>query len=100
MKISLNTKGFDRVVDKTRKELSKLTQDAHTFFVKETPIRSGNARRSTYTQGNNIVADYPYASRLDEGYSRQSPEGMTNPTVDHIENVLVPKAIRRINSGK
>jgi hypothetical protein len=100
MRIKFDTKGFDKVIDKTKKELDRLTVDAHKFFVAETPIRSGNARRNTGVVGNKIIANYPYAQRLDEGWSNQSPDGMTNPTTEHIEQVLVPRALRRINGGK
>jgi len=101
MKIKFDTKGFNKVVDSAKKEADRLAVDAHKFFVKETPIRTGNARRNTDLLNNNkIVADYAYAQRLDEGWSKQSPEGMTGPTEDHIQNVLIPRALRRINGGK
>lgn len=60
--------------------LKKLPQEAFKEFVKDTPIRSGNARRSTKLSGNTITAGYAYAKRLDEGYSKQAPHGMTTPT--------------------
>lgn len=66
------------------KKVKNLPADAHKVFVQETPIRKGNARRNTKLNKNNIEANYPYAQRLDEGYSKQSPEGMTQPTIDYI----------------
>jgi hypothetical protein len=65
--------------------LDKLPVQAHAVFVKETPIRTGNARRSTKLVKNEIQANYPYASRLDEGYSRQSPKGMSDPTEKFVQ---------------
>lgn len=50
-------------------------------FVANTPVRTGNARRRTSKTTNTIDATYPYAQRLDNGYSRQSPAGMTKPTL-------------------
>jgi hypothetical protein len=49
--------------------------------------------------GNKIVADYGYAGRLDEGASRQAPEGMSDPTIEYIEQTIMPKVLRRINRG-
>jgi hypothetical protein len=76
-------------------KLKLLPQEAYKEFVKETPIRSGHARRSTKLRGNVIEANYPYAKRLDEGYSDQSPDGMTTPT-----EAFVKKRVKQILKGK
>lgn len=68
-----------------RERLDTLPREAHTEFIKNTPKRSGNARRNTRLQDNKIVADYAYSQRLDEGYSKQAPEGMTKPTEQWIQ---------------
>ena len=73
--------------------LDKLPAEAHRFFKGETPIKTGNARRRTRLQGETIKADYPYATQLDEGKSRQAPEGMTKPTEEYITKRV--KAIMR-----
>jgi len=57
-----------------------LPKEAYDYFVDSTPIRTGNARRSTRLRGSTIDANYNYAERLDEGYSRQAPKGMSGPT--------------------
>ena len=63
-----------------RQELTKFPGQALKEFVDLTPVRSGNARSRTKLVNNNtIVADYPYAQRLDDGWSRQAPRGMTQP---------------------
>jgi hypothetical protein len=67
------------------KQISNLPKEAFTQFVKDTPIRSGNARRKTRLSGNKIVAGYNYAQKLDEGFSKQAPDGMTKPTEQFIE---------------
>lgn len=72
-------------------EVAKLPKDAYNFFVRETPRKSGNARKQTKLQGNTINADYPYARRLDKGYSKQAPRGMTEPTVEYIERIAKQK---------
>lgn len=41
----------------------------------------GNAKKHTIKSGDEIRANYPYAQRLDNGWSRQSPQGMVKPTI-------------------
>ena len=69
----------------------KITNVAYKEFVKNTPIRSGNARRKTKKIGNEINADYPYAQRLEEGYSNQAPQGMTEPTLKEVRQYIYNK---------
>jgi len=78
-----------------QKKLDALPKEAYKEFVKNTPIRSGNARRSTKLVGDEIHANYPYAKKLNEGYSDQSPEGMTEPTEEFLK-----KRIKQILKGK
>ena len=64
--------------------LDKLPGEAYDVFKEETPIKTGNARRRTRLQGESIKADYNYATELDAGKSKQSPEGMSKPTEEYI----------------
>jgi hypothetical protein len=82
-------------IDKMLQKIDKLPQEAYKEFVKDTPIRSGNARRKTRLSGNKIVAGYNYAQKLDEGFSRQAPDGMTKPTEEFIK-----KRMTQIIKGK
>jgi hypothetical protein len=60
--------------------LEKLPREAVKKFVSLTPKHTGNARNRTNLINNKtIVANYEYASRLDEGYSKQAPQGMIKP---------------------
>lgn len=72
-------------IDKIRKRLETLPMLGYKEFVKNTPVNKGNARRNTRLEKDTIVADYPYARRLDEGYSKQSPKGMTEPTEKYLQ---------------
>jgi hypothetical protein len=76
--------GKDKIsssIDKMIKALSALPKKAEIVFKAHTPIDKGYARRNTrLVGGNKIVANYKYASLLDEGRSKQSPDGMVNPT--------------------
>ena len=75
-------------LDKIQRDLQQVPREAHDFFVKGTPKRTGNARNKTRLQGNVINAGYNYADRLDKGYSRQAPKGMTAPTTSFITRLL------------
>lgn len=89
----------DREVREMFEELKDMPEEvmatAGKFFKKETPVRSGNARSKTSTKDTTIHANYGYAARLDDGWSRQAPKGMTTPTEREIDK-LVTKEIRRI----
>lgn len=66
-------------------QVQKLPQEAYNHFKSITPIDTGNARSRTSLKGNKTIeADYPYAKRLDEGWSRQAPRGMIKPTEEFI----------------
>lgn len=97
--MSLKIQGINKLSSKFKKvgtKLNNVPNDAYVFFVNQTPVRSGNARRNTKLQNKTqIQANYPYAKRLDEGYSKQSPKGMINPTIDFIRN-----RVKEILAGK
>lgn len=86
------------VKDNTKKLFTRLLdlpedlmQDSYTFLKKKTPIKSGNARKSTKLQNKNrkIHSNYAYAGRLDEGWSKQAPKGFTDPTLDEMDKIVV-----------
>jgi len=66
-----------------KKEITaqKMTDVGYPVFVKNTPIKTGNARAHTFKGTDEIDASYPYAVPLDNGWSRQSPNGMVKPTM-------------------
>lgn len=93
-----------RTLDAINRKLAKLPQEAYKEFVKNTPVRSGNAKRNTKLKGNTIEANYAYAGVLDKGRhmtnrgmrgSNQAPYGMTKPTVDYLK-----KRVAQIVKGK
>lgn len=68
--------------------LRDLPGDMHDEFVKQTPIRTGNAKRSTELKRDEIQGNYAYANRLNKGWSSQAPQGMTDPTVEFARTKL------------
>lgn len=73
----------------TPKEL--IDNAGYPTFIKSTPVKTGNARRHTKKTSTEIDANYPYAKRLDEGWSRQSPKGMIAPTIAAIRAYIKKK---------
>ena len=78
--MQFNMSAVSKMFDQAEKVAKTLPKEAYDYFVDSTPIRTGNARRSTRLRGTTIDANYKYAERLDEGYSRQAPKGMSGPT--------------------
>ena len=95
--VNVNKQIFDKRIKELQKVPEKSMQEALPVLKKNTPIDKGNARRSTRLTNKNltIFSDYPYAGRLDDGYSKQSPKGFTDPTIDALENI-VDKIVGRI----
>lgn len=84
-------KKFDKLLSVTDEVMPK----AYKYFKSITPKRSGYARAHTKLRGNEIVADYRYAGKLDEGSSNQAPTGMTEPTEREMER-LVNNYIKKV----
>ena len=70
--------------------LSKLPKEALAEFKSLTPVRSGNARSKTVLSDNNskIIGNYNYATRLDQGASKQAPKGMVGPFTEWFKKEL------------
>jgi hypothetical protein len=81
---------FDFRIKEIKKVLDpiKMAQQAYKVFGANTPIKTGNARRNTHLFQDTIQADYPYAQRLDQGYSKQRPDGMTKPTMAFLKDYV------------
>lgn len=90
--MSVKIKKVDKItpsVNRINKQLQRdVPKEAFKTFLENTPVADGNARSKTKLKGSTIVADYPYAKRLDEGYSRQAPEGMTKPTIKKVDKFI------------
>lgn len=85
------TKTQDQItpdLNRALKEVEKVPEGAYKIFRSHTPIRSGNARSKTRLEGTEIQANYAYATRLDNGWSNQAPDGMTKPTEAWLKRTL------------
>jgi hypothetical protein len=67
------------------REMTRIAVDLLANAKSFTPIRSGRARRGWRLESTrntkSAVNRVPYAARLDRGYSKQSPSGITRPTI-------------------
>lgn len=84
----VNLASFNRLMTNLEKNVRDLSKGAHQVFVENTPENTGNAKRKTVLAGDKIIANYDYSQKLDEGYSRKKPKGMTEPTEKWIEEEL------------
>jgi len=94
MTVRLDKDTITPSINKMKAALQQLPKAAFEDWVKTTPIQTGNARRKTKLNQNTIEAAYPYAQRLDEGYSKQAPKGMSEPVKKFIEREM--KRIMRL----
>ena len=105
IRMTVDLRGVTNLLADVATVTKDLTDDTYKFFVAQTPVRSGNARRNTNLASvkdsksglskSTIEGDYAYAQRLDEGWSRQAPNGMTAPTERYIERRL-DELVRKI----
>lgn len=93
MSVTLTVNTMTSSIRRIQQKLNNLPKEAYQVFKDTTPVRTGNAKRSTRLQGDTINADYPYAQVLDKGRhmtprgmrgSEQAPQGMTKPTEQFI----------------
>ena len=83
---------FNRLMTNLEKNVKDLSKGAHQVFVDNTPKNTGNAKRKTRLTGDKIIADYDYSQKLDEGYSKKKPDGMTKPTEKFIQEYINKQA--------
>ena len=90
--VKVDNSALNAKLRRQQKELALLPEQGLTEFQRLTPRRTGNARANTELTNNKmIVGDYPYAQRLDNGWSKQAPKGMIIPFT-----VWWNKQVRRI----
>jgi hypothetical protein len=80
--LEVDTNAFKKILDKIDKGCHRAWNDTGKYYKRITPKDTGNAQRNTQRTQKKIIANYPYAGRLDEGWSKQAPEGMTDPAID------------------
>ena len=79
--------GLHNKIKKLQTVKKEVMKPAYDYFKNITPIKSGNARSKTKLVNQDITADYGYAKILDEGKSKQAPDGMSDPTIELIQRL-------------
>jgi hypothetical protein len=80
--VTIDPNQFTGTLKKVNQAIAALPPRGLVEFRALTPYYKGNARRSTRLQNTNreIIADYPYAQRLDNNWSRQTKgQGIVKP---------------------
>jgi|TARA_R110000744_G_scaffold373898_1_gene486324 hypothetical protein len=95
MGLKVNSSVFEKRMKKLSVLPKFLLQDALRLTKENTPVASGNARNKTTIKGNKVVSDYAYAGRLDDGHSKQAPQGFTKPTIEQLDDDAT-KFVRKI----
>jgi len=79
--------GLRRDIDQ---EVASVAKDALQKLAKHTPKRSGRARSNWRLTGRKgefrVTNKTPYIERLNQGYSKQSPKGITRPAIREVLN--------------
>lgn len=89
MQVKVNDREFKQLMDDLPDAVRDSWRKSGEYFHDITPRDTGYAQDHTRTQGNTIKADYAYAARLDEGYSKKNaPRGMSDPTIEKFESLL------------
>lgn len=90
IKQTRNTISFS--LKRIQKSVQEVPKQVFEYWKSITPIKSGNARRRTRLDRNQTInANYPYARRLDQGWSKQAPQGMSKPTDRLIRRIIKSK---------
>ena len=94
----VNLTQFKQQMSKAVNALDELPEFTEKTMQSNTPIarvNGGNARRNTKLQGNTVIADYPYAQRLEDNWSPQTRgQGIIAPT-----EVAIQKEVERRLKG-
>jgi hypothetical protein len=97
IKVNIDAQALYIKLGRCQETAQKAMAPIYNEFVKNTPVKSGNARRNTTLTGSKIHADYKYASVLNDGRgfrdgqmrgSEQAPQGMFKPTVEFAKRLI------------
>lgn len=92
LNVTIQFKG-NKVAADLNKEIDQtvrlISQDYFGLVKDKTPVKSGRAKRGWKIKKQNkfsyrVSNRVPYIGRLDEGYSKQAPRGMTRPAAGEV----------------
>ena len=88
MRVVQKTNNIRKRLKEIERQFPRVRKEAAEKFKDITPIKTGNAQSKTVLKGIEIQANYPYANRLNKGWSRQAPDGMTKNTIEFIRRLI------------
>lgn len=89
MKFKVDSRAVNKMFNQLAEMPELVMKQTYTIYRNNTPIRSGNAKNRTKLENKlRIGGRYPYAGRLDEGWSKQSPKGMTEPSLKALDGFI------------
>ena len=79
----------DQIAKAVSDTVRQVSRDLFAEVKRFTPVKSGRARKGwKFKQKNKlhyrIANKVPYINRLDEGYSKQAPNGIVRPAVQEV----------------
>tara|TARA_R110002153_G_C13257517_1_gene492144 strand:+ start:966 stop:1286 length:321 start_codon:yes stop_codon:yes gene_type:complete len=100
----VNQRQIKDLFDQLEEMPAETIQAGYKVYKDSTPVDTTYAKNHTFVKtsskpsakGNQIQAKYPYADRLDNGWSKtQAPDGMSKGAIDEMDR-FVDKYISRI----
>ena len=96
MKFKVDSSQVTKMFNQLDNMSEAVMKQSYTVYKNATPIRGGNAKnRTKLEKGLTIAGRYPYAERLDTGWSKQAPQGMTTPTLKALDG-FIKNYIKRV----
>ena len=80
------------IKDKILKGIERMEEDLHGDLQSGTPVDTGRAKRGWTRTKDGSTNRVPYIGALDDGHSKQAPNGITKPALNKLR--------QRFNSGK
>ena len=97
-----NKANIDELSKAVEAMFTRLAQNTLTIAQKNTPIRSGRARKSWTKEptksGFEVKNSVPYIEQLEKGRSKQAPGGIIQPTTKAVSRKISQTS--RLQSGR
>lgn len=72
--------------------IETIMKDVKDVAKQNTPVDTGRAQRGWRSKGNDVLNNVEYITYLEDGHSKQAPNGIASPTIKEIN--------RRYRKGK
>lgn len=69
---------------KSRRFVDAVMKDVKEVVADETPVDTGRAQRGWRRKNKDVLNNVEYITALEDGHSKQAPDGMMRPTIKEI----------------